>query len=56
MADSSVNVTVVLLKILGFFVFSGIIGVIFTKYTNDGQNLPRRDCKDMRLLRLCSVC
>ena len=31
MADSSVNVTVVLLKILGFFVFSGIIGVIFYK-------------------------
>lgn len=31
MADSSVNVVVVLLKILGFFVFSGIIGVIFYK-------------------------
>ncbi len=31
MADSSVNVAVVLLKILGFFIFSGIIGAIFYK-------------------------
>mgnify|MGYP004441747209 CR=1 len=31
MADSSVNVMVVLLKILGFFVFAGVVGVIMHK-------------------------
>lgn len=31
MADSSVNILIVLLKVAGFFVFSGIIGFIFYK-------------------------
>lgn len=31
MADTSVNIVVVLLKIVGFFAFSGVVGVIFYK-------------------------
>lgn len=46
MADSTVNITVVLLKIVAFFIFAGIVGFICRKFflwwTNKhGQNLNR---------------
>lgn len=49
MADSSVNVGVVLLKILGFFIFSIIVGVIMHKVFNGGSvTIRTMVCSDIR--------
>lgn len=42
MADSSVNITIVLLKIVGFFVFAGIGGYIFYRLYNTWSNGAER--------------
>jgi Kef-type K+ transport system membrane component KefB len=45
LADSSVNVMVVLLKILAFFVFAGITGFIFIKIFKKVTDLYQRDMR-----------
>ena len=48
MADASVSLTVVLLKIVGFFAFSGIVGFYSISYIGNGWMMQRRSCTDIR--------
>lgn len=56
MADESVKISVVLLKIVAFFAFAGVIGFIFYKVFKSGQIRRKRDSDVMRSWHLYSVC
>ncbi|MDF2537394.1 MAG: transporter, monovalent cation:proton antiporter-2 family [Herbinix sp.] len=49
-ADSSVNVSVVLLKILAFFVFSGVVGFLFYKTFKKITEIYQRDMRRFVIL------
>ena len=56
LADSSVKIGTVMLKIIGFFVFAGVVGFLFYRLYKTGWTRPGRNCTDIRLSHLCSAC
>lgn len=55
MADDSVSLGIVLLKIVGFFAFSGIIGLIFYKMYKKWVDEAEKNFTAIRSLHLYSV-
>lgn len=47
LADESVNVAVVLLKVVLFFVFAGVVGFVFYKFYKNGLKALTADVTDM---------
>ena len=60
LADSTVNIAIVLLRIVGFFVFSGVVGFLFYKFfrwfTRSNQGMHRHVIVAFVFCLLMSYC
>ena len=56
LADESVQIGIVLLQIVGFFVFAGVVGFLFFLFFRKLQNHYHKDCAGSSSWPLCSAC